>query len=83
MLSKSFDQATLRVVTPVCHVTGRIGLAFNAGADVVRLALDVRDALVLCDLVRNYVSSRGSDQSPGSALISSAPMSVPSDGVKT
>lgn len=75
MLPSSYRGAALRCVQPVCPVRGRIGIAFNVLEDsrpIVRVALEVGEAILLRDCLTDYINSAAGTQSPGSALIDSA-----------
>lgn len=43
-LPASYQDAAVRAVTPMCPVRGRLGVAFDIGASVFRLALDEASA---------------------------------------
>lgn len=84
MLPASYSSAILRNVTPVCQKTQRIGVGFDMTVGgVVRVALGLQDARALRDCLDGYISSFAGNQSAGSELNPSVPMSVPSDGVNT
>ena len=75
--------AALRNVTPVCPEQKRLGVGFDIpGAAPMRLALTVADAQALANVLADYINCAAGTQSPISSLISSASMSVPSDGEK-
>lgn len=83
MLPDEYIDVGARNVTPVCPVRSRIGLGFNlANGKALRLALTESDARFIHASLADYISDLAATQSPGSALMPSAPMSVPSDGVK-
>lgn len=73
--------ATVRCVLPVCGVRLRFALAFDIpGLPPIRLALTPEHAELLATGLRDYINEAAGSQKPMSRLISSDPMSVPSDG---
>lgn len=73
--------ATVRCVLPFCGVRHRFALAFDVpGMPPVRLALSPEDANFLATHLRDYINEAAGTQNPMSRLISSEPMSVPSEG---
>ncbi len=84
MLPTIYKDALVRCVTQVCPSRLRIGVGFDIGESTpLHLALDLVDARDLVLLLEDYISFFAGSQSPGSELSPSAPVSVPSDGVKT
>lgn len=86
MLPISYDDASVRNVTPVCPSRLRIGIGFDIGDPTptpLRVALDLEDARQLVVLLQSYINSFAGSQSPGSELSPSALVSVLSDGVNT
>ena len=79
----SYQDAGWRNVTPVCPQTTRIGIGFDVATGPVRLALSLEHATELVACLDGYIKAFAGSQSCGSGLMSSAPKSVPSDGVKT
>lgn len=83
MLPTVYTDALVRAVTPVCPCRLRMGLAFDLpDGQVVRLALNEESVRFLRACLDDYSSSFAGTQSPGSPLISSESMSVPSEGEK-
>lgn len=81
-LPRSYLDASVRAVLPVCPGRQRFGIGIDIpGQPTVRVALDQRSAQLLLDAVADYVKSFAGNQSPGSSLIPSVAVSVPSDGV--
>jgi hypothetical protein len=83
MLPESYLDADMRCVQPMCPKRERIGIAIDIWPmPTIRVALTATAATFLRDCLTDYINSFAASQSPGSELIPSAPMSVPSDGVK-
>lgn len=81
-LPKTYLDASVRCVLPVCPGRQRLGLGLDVlGQPTVRIALDQRSAQLLLDAVADYVKSFAGNQSPWSSLIPSEAVSVPSEGV--
>ena len=81
MLPSIYQDAQVRNVTPVCPERNRLGLGLElVSGEVVRVALDEAGVAFLAMCLQAYWSSAAGRQSPGSALMSKASMSVPSDG---
>lgn len=55
-LPASYQDAAVRAVTPICPVRGRLGVAFDIGASVFRLALDEASAQTLRDGLNDYLT---------------------------
>lgn len=55
-LPASYQDAAVRAVTPICPVRGRLGVAFDVGANVYRLALDEASARALRDGLNDYLT---------------------------
>ena len=82
MLPISYDDASVRNVTPVCPSRLRIGIGFDIeGRETVRVALTVQCAQFILQGLQDYIRSEAGNQSATSSLICSAPRSDPSDGV--
>lgn len=84
-LRSAWAQASVRCTTRP-SADGRMGVAFNVpGQPVVRLSITMADARFLIDGLRDamdHSSCAAGTQSPMSALMSSEPRSVPSEGAK-
>lgn len=78
-LPASYQDAAVRVVTPMCPTRGRLGVAFDIGASVFRLALDEASAQSLRDGLNDYLTSVHSGRS---GEMPQAPGSTPLDGEK-
>jgi hypothetical protein len=79
----AYQDAVVRCVLPVCTAAGRIAFAFDTAAgQTLRLSVSVEQAAWLAGCLSGYMSEAARTQSPGSALMPSEPMSVPSEGGK-
>lgn len=79
----SYQDAVVRCVLPVCTATGRIAIAVDTqDGQTLRIALSQEHAAWLAGCLTDCISSDACTQSPGSALMPSAPKSVPSGGSK-
>lgn len=78
-LPASYQDAAVRAVTPICPVRGRLGVAFDIGASVFRLALDEASARTLRDGLKDYLTRVHSGRS---GEMPQAPGSTPFDGEK-
>lgn len=79
----SYQDAVVRCVLPVCTASGRIAFAFDAAdGQTLRFAVPLAQAEWMARNLLDYMSEAARTQSPGSALMSSDPMSVPSGGGK-
>ena len=84
MLPDSYLDADNRCVLPLCPKRGRLGLAFDVfGQPTIRLAITELAARNLRSCLDDYISSFAGNQSPGSLLSPSNPVSIPSEGVNT
>ena len=82
MLPYLYIDANLRNVTPICPERNRLGIGFDLPFNkLVRVAITQDQAKVLRTVLDDYISSFAGSQSPGSELIPSVSISVPSDGV--
>lgn len=83
-LPGTYRDAEIRAVLPRCPQRERLGLAIDfPGQPTLRVAVSDEGARLLMLALADYSRSRAGSQSPGSADMPSAPMSVPSDGVNT
>jgi hypothetical protein len=81
MLPPIYLDADARNVTPACPIRQRVGLGFDIpGQPTIRIAITLEHAAFLARYLNAYVKSAAGDQAPISRLISSEPMSVPSEG---
>lgn len=78
-LPASYQDAAVRAVTPMCPVRGRLGVAFDIGASVFRLALDEASARSLRADLNDYLTRVHSGRS---GEMPQAPGSTPLDGEK-
>lgn len=78
-LPASYQDAAVRAVTPMCPVRGRLGVAFDIGASVFRLALDEASARTLRADLNDYLTRVHSGRS---GEMPQAPGSTPLDGEK-
>ena len=78
-LPASYQHAAVRAVTPMCPVRGRLGVAFDIGASVFRLALDEASARSLRADLNDYLTRVHSGRS---GEMPQAPGSTPLDGEK-
>lgn len=79
----SYQEAVVRCVLPVCTASGRIALAFDtADGQTLRFSVPLAQAQWMTSSLLTYMSEAAGTQSPGSALMPSVPMSVPSEGEK-
>lgn len=78
-LPASYQDAAVRAVTPMCPVRGRLGVAFDIGASVFRLALDETSARSLRDDLNDYLTRVHSGRS---GEMPQAPGSTPMEGEK-
>lgn len=71
-LPPSYADAELRAVIPLCEARGRLGVAFDVGQSVLRLAVDEASARSMRDSLSNYLNrvhsgkSGEMPQAPGS-----------------
>ena len=83
MLPESYIDADMRCVQPFCAERGRLGIAVDIWLEpTIRIALTPVAATFLRDCLSDYINCLAGTQSPGSELMPSAPVLVPSDGPK-
>lgn len=76
-----YVDATVRTFTPCCPLRGRHGISFDVPPyGVLRFAITPESAAFLRLCLDDYMSAEAGSQSPMSRLMSSEPMSVPSEG---